>query len=1171
MTEPGGADPRSKGWESLPPWLTRGLALLIGIGLVGGFVRSEWEQIRKDPGNYVWGVYAVLAVAALYGAWLFLRRRFGPASSFKNPAGLRIGRKYLYGREEETEILAGRLEDNALVFLIGESGAGKSSLLERGLVPTLREGGRRLPLYLTHWGSDWIEGPRRALADAVNEALQEAHREKLNITGAVRPDLVFQVIARLHDELGLRPVLLLDQLDDYQARHRERFLFGPDRQVLRVPELLAQNPFWQGVKELLDAGQVHCVVATRDDAQWGLESVRFQEPGVYLLPLLAREHAAALLDKVAADAEVLHPERGWNQLRERLLRDLAPEGFLLPIQMKVALQGLAELQPVSLAAYVREGGLPGVEALHIARSIAQAARHVGWEAGDVRRLLIELVDPVARQKTVPRTSDHLLEVLPEDKRDELKLNQVLAALRDKDEDIVRDRAARDLGMTVWLLDHDYLCRGVLELDRRARRWQILLEESARSFQEAQSLGVRWRSLLGPGLQLRLFWERLRGRLAYRQDRGYAAFSALRLIGNIPVLLLAGSLLLWADQADRKADRLLRSLRPSGQIDAQDADVLWTISGSGDGVRQAVLESVFDGRGNAQTFLARKEAILFAAIGFDDELREKRLPEIVQRNCTADILKQSEYREACLALWSALPATPTNASLLIDFSKTDPSCLESFGEAPHLLSVLPHSVLQDAIRGVLVRLGKRESREEVERSVAALLALRSRLTPDQTGKALDLLLSSLETAGPVFFAGRIPEGLVSLAPQVSDIDARRAAERILEVAKRNRDSGLMAAMVVATVADRIPMNLREQALQNVKEEDVAYPQWERMGDLGPLWKDVSGDVMNSAAPVFLKHMYRHGSGARLYFGAEPPASVLSWLVSHSGRTVMGTIDAKLLLSVPRLAENLDKVDANFTGDLYSRDIQTGREGPFPLESILGSLKAADSVYIENAGSSLLEQMKESPKIEKALVKAYRLSLLGDRLPEEFAVAALRSLIPRLPNDPDYSSAAGWVSVLKALIQHLPEGAPDAAVQEILQRVRKDPEIRHRAFLLSLAANLGRKSSPGVARQVLEDLTRFALPLTSPPCAMAALVARGSEDTPLLADIAQWPTCSREEREELLEKIGKIESTRVDLWSFATWAQRRGLNLEALRRRPKNTVESWSFYNADSNPLDMWGGQ
>ena len=35
MTEPGGADPRSKGWESLPPWLTRGLALLVGIGLIG--------------------------------------------------------------------------------------------------------------------------------------------------------------------------------------------------------------------------------------------------------------------------------------------------------------------------------------------------------------------------------------------------------------------------------------------------------------------------------------------------------------------------------------------------------------------------------------------------------------------------------------------------------------------------------------------------------------------------------------------------------------------------------------------------------------------------------------------------------------------------------------------------------------------------------------------------------------------------------------------------------------------------------------------------------------------------------------------------------------------------------------------------------------------------------
>jgi hypothetical protein len=58
-----------------------------------------------------------------------------------------------------------------------------------------------------------------------------------------------------------------------------------------------------------------------------------------------------------------------------------------------------------------------------------------------------------------------------------------------------------------LLHHDYLARGVREVQRQANRWVELLRERTREI-EALGWRQRWRALLPLVAQARLFWARL---------------------------------------------------------------------------------------------------------------------------------------------------------------------------------------------------------------------------------------------------------------------------------------------------------------------------------------------------------------------------------------------------------------------------------------------------------------------------------------------------------------------------------------------------------------------------------------------------------------------------------------------------------------------------------------
>jgi hypothetical protein len=530
------AKPDTKALADFPK-LRSLVELVLGLGALGAAVDGLRRQLL-NPGarsDFLVGLFTLLLLGGVFLLWRLLQRRRAPKSRFTNPAALHIGRKYLLGRDEDVEAIHGRLREFPLVFLIGESGAGKSALLELGLLPKLRSDSTLFPVYLDHWGSDWAEGPRQALALELYRALDTTLRERLGLHGPLPSQQALAVVERLYDETGRLPVLLFDQFDDYYARHRTLLVRGRQRRVLRPEKLIQENPFWRDVARLLAAGKLRCLFAVRDDAALALEPVRFCPPELEVYPLdrLDRSYAAQLLEEVSREAGLVHPEAGFEQLRGRLLADLGPDNLVLPAQMKLAFRGLADLAPPTVGNYAKAGGLRGLEALSIEREIAQAARHAGYDAAELRLLLLSLVDPETRSKKA-RTESELLGFLLAAKRDPAKLALALHSLRDAD--IVRQAVGADPEQAVWQLDHDYLCLSLVEIDRRSRPWQFFLAEAAEAFAAARGLAARWRALLPWKSQLRLAYERLRGHLSYGSARSFALLSTLRFLLLLLVLL-----------------------------------------------------------------------------------------------------------------------------------------------------------------------------------------------------------------------------------------------------------------------------------------------------------------------------------------------------------------------------------------------------------------------------------------------------------------------------------------------------------------------------------------------------------------------------------------------------------------------------------------------------------
>ncbi|HYC92886.1 MAG TPA: hypothetical protein VEO54_27000 [Thermoanaerobaculia bacterium] len=336
----------------------------------------------------------------------------------------------------------------------------------------------------------------------------------------------------------------------------------------------------------------------------------------FVVPLLAQLTAA----RDGAEV-VMNPENGWTVLRERLARDLGANGAVLPAQMKLALKGLGNRDALNDTEYDRHGGLAGLEAADVEWHITHAASCTAISARDRLALLMSMVD-ARSQKTVPRTSAELAEVIP---APVATIDHLLEEWQTRE--LVRMRTIPDTGEKVWALDHDYLCRGVLAAERRADRWGTALRERIGSVRAAGTgWKARWRALLPIGIQLHLAFERLRGRLEYGRTVRYAALSTLRFIPLLTVLILL--VLSGREWYRLRVINQGQSLVDRIGAEYDDGPLIRDIAAASEDVRISILHQALSSPARAERLKSWIPRVVNAILQFDPETRQRIAEEVV---------------------------------------------------------------------------------------------------------------------------------------------------------------------------------------------------------------------------------------------------------------------------------------------------------------------------------------------------------------------------------------------------------------------------------------------------------------------------------------------------------------------------------------------------------------
>jgi WD40 repeat protein len=307
-----------------------------------------------------------------------------------------------FGREAEVEALWGKLRQGRLLAVIGPSGAGKTSFVRAGLVPSRPSG----------WGAIVMApgaAPLRSLAQALVGELPsdpDSMRELLRFDD---PEVAFWAVHRWRDG-HLEALLVVDQFE-------ELFTLNP-------PEV--QERFAGLLRHLTREGDVHVLLSLRDD---------------FLMRCHEREALVSVFEHLTPLGTL-----GAEGLRRALVEPAKREGFSfegesLVVEMLESVEGVRGALPLlafavsrlwekrdrerkllTRRAYEEIGGVAGALAQHAETTLEQ----IGLEREPiVRELFRNLV--TAQWTRAAADREELLSVLPDREVGAQVLDQLIDA------------------------------------------------------------------------------------------------------------------------------------------------------------------------------------------------------------------------------------------------------------------------------------------------------------------------------------------------------------------------------------------------------------------------------------------------------------------------------------------------------------------------------------------------------------------------------------------------------------------------------------------------------------------------------------------------------------------------------------------------------------------------
>lgn len=270
----------------------------------------------------------------------------------------------LRGRDEQARKFSGLVRETSLVVLNGESGVGKSSMLNLGIVPRLEKDGFEV-LICRNWASSGSHADFEGL-DAVEEFISSRIEQRLPEGVTSGPGFIRQ----LNDEYGDEAVIVLDQFEGL-IRHQPKFY----------------NEVRQWIEEVVKRYAVHIVISLRTEF---MHRIRDLTVGPY-------KRADFTLDRISEEHWIKEIIDNGNRL----------DGLAAPTIESSAASAIAELWTRA------EGGRAwtSVGLLHL-----QALLYVLWRnrAGDT----ITVEEPLWREGPATLT---LADFIADDSRDAAEL------------------------------------------------------------------------------------------------------------------------------------------------------------------------------------------------------------------------------------------------------------------------------------------------------------------------------------------------------------------------------------------------------------------------------------------------------------------------------------------------------------------------------------------------------------------------------------------------------------------------------------------------------------------------------------------------------------------------------------------------------------------------------
>lgn len=280
------------------------------------------------------------------------------------------------GRQQDVKQIIDRLTyaKNKLVVIHGNSGVGKSSIVQAGLIPTLTdyaiEGRVTIPIFLDIY-TDWQVTLEKILA------YQQAVDSQTVTADPIPTDLLSQLSFLTGKNLRL-PVLIFDQF--------EEFFFAYETIQSRLP-------FYRFLRDCLNLPFVKVVLSLREDyLHYLLEFQRLTNLEIIDNDILSKEILYPLGDFTPENAKMVIKNLTRNaqfylpdDLIDALVKDLAGEvGEVRPIELQVVGAQLQTEDINTLEKYRQKGPKEKL----VQRSLEDVVKDCGFENEELARIIL---------------------------------------------------------------------------------------------------------------------------------------------------------------------------------------------------------------------------------------------------------------------------------------------------------------------------------------------------------------------------------------------------------------------------------------------------------------------------------------------------------------------------------------------------------------------------------------------------------------------------------------------------------------------------------------------------------------------------------------------------------------------------------------------------------------